>query len=163
MSEDLAAKYGVPFFRSKVGEAHVADLMTQHDAVFGGEGNGGPIDPRVGYVRDSFIGMALVLEAMAERELPLSRLAAELPQYRIFKTAIGLAPERVEQALDRLESLFSDARPDHLDGLRLDWPRKWLLVRASNTEPIVRLIAEAPTQDEAESLCQAAIRAVANP
>ena len=83
MTEDLARKYGVPFYRSAVGEANVVDKMLECGAVLGGEGNGGVIDPRVGLVRDSFVGMALVLDAMAARDLPVSALADELPRYAI--------------------------------------------------------------------------------
>jgi phosphomannomutase len=158
MTEDLAQKYGVPFFRSAVGEANVVDEMLRRDAVLGGEGNGGVIDPRVGLVRDSFVGMALVLDAMAARDLTASALAEELPRYAIWKTTIELPKEAVQSALNALESHFSDATHDRLDGLRLDWRHadgsdSWLLVRASNTEPIVRIIAEAPTEREAQRLC----------
>jgi len=160
MAEDLAAKYDVPFFRSAVGEANVVDAMLTHDAIFGGEGNGGPIDPRVGLVRDSFVGMALLLDAMAAREMPLSALAAELPRYEIVKTKIRLPREKVPEALNALERHFADADADRLDGLRLDWPGRWLLVRASNTEPIVRAIAEAATAEEAEKLCNDAAEVI---
>lgn len=161
MSQDLAEKYGVPFFRSKVGEANVADVMIQNKAVFGGEGNGGPIDPRVGYVRDSFVGMAIVLNAMTDRGMKLSELATEIPRYEIHKTKVTMPPDAVAAALDKLEQHFGDAEPSRMDGLRLDFPGKWLLVRASNTEPIVRLIAEASTIDDAIALCDQAARIVA--
>ena len=95
MSEDLAEKYGVPYFRAAVGEANVVDVMLAHNAVFGGEGNGGPIDPRVGYVRDSFVGMALLLDAMAARQMKIGQLADELPRYEIVKTKISLPPEKL--------------------------------------------------------------------
>jgi len=160
MSQDLVAKYGVPFFRSAVGEANVTAEMRRVGAVFGGEGSGGPIDPRVGYVRDSFAGMALILAAMAAREMPVSALADELPRYAIEKTKVTLPAERVTAAFAALERHFPDARPDRLDGLRLDWPDRWLLVRASNTEPIVRIIAEAPDKSAAQTLCDQARRIV---
>lgn len=161
MSEDLADKYGVPYFRSAVGEANVVDVMRANEAIFGGEGNGGPIDPRVGYVRDSFVGMALLLDAMASREMRIGQLADELPRYEIVKTKYSLSPEKLPAALDALEKQFSDASASRLDGLRLDWPGRWLLVRGSNTEPIVRAIAEAPTAAEATSLCEAAAKVLA--
>jgi phosphomannomutase len=154
MSQDLADKYGVPFYRSAVGEANVVDAMLAHNAIFGGEGNGGPIDPRVVLVRDSFAGMALILDALAEREMKISQLSGELPHYEIVKTKIALPPEKIPAALDALERHFSDAKADRLDGLRLDWPQRWLLVRGSNTEPIVRAVAEAPTAAEAAKLCK---------
>ncbi len=153
MSEDLARMAGVPFYRSAVGEAHVTQLMQQEKAVFGGEGNGGPIDPQVGYVRDSFVGMALVLDAMAATGKPLSQLVDELPRYAIHKAKVEMGGEQVIEALPRLEAHFSAAEASHLDGLRLEWPNQWLLVRASNTEPIVRIVAEAPTESEACRLC----------
>jgi phosphomannomutase len=156
MAQDLANKYNVPFFRSAVGEANVVDEMLTRRAVFGGEGNGGPIDPRVVLVRDSFVGMANVLAAMAARELPVSKLADELPRYEIRKTTVNLAPEKLPAALAALEKHFADATADHLDGLRLDWPDRWVIIRGSNTEPIVRVIAEGPTEQDATGLCAAA-------
>lgn len=167
MTEELAHKYGVPFFRSAVGEANVVDLMLRESAVLGGEGNGGVIDPRVGYVRDSFVGMALVLDAMAKRDRPISALADELPQYAIHKSKVTIARDAVDTTLAALEHHFSDAKTDRLDGLRLDWTHadgsgSWLLVRASNTEPIVRIISEAPTEEEAQWLCDEAAKAMNN-
>jgi phosphomannomutase len=153
MTEDVAARHGVPFYRSAVGEANVVDTMLAHGAVFGGEGNGGVIDPRVGLVRDSFVGMALLLSAMATGNCTVADLADRLPRYAIHKTKVDLAPAKVAAGLTRLAAHFQSARGDQLDGLRLDWPDRWLLVRPSNTEPIVRVIAEARTLREARSLC----------
>lgn len=153
MTQDLAVKYGVPFFYTPVGEAHAVDVMLAHEAVFGGEGNGGIIDPKVGYVRDSFAGMARLLDAMAARGKRISELAEELPRYAMYKMKIPLDREKVASALDALEAQFSDATPSRLDGLRLDWPAGWLLVRVSNTEPIVRVFAESETADKAQQMC----------
>ena len=161
MSADLARHYGVPIYRSAVGEANMVDAMIAHDAIFGGEGNGGPIDPRVILVRDSFVGMALILDALAAREMKIGQLADELPRYEIVKTKIALPPEKIPAALNALEKHFSDAASDRLDGLRLDWPDRWLLVRGSNTEPIVRSVAEAPTEAEAAQLCKTAAEVLA--
>jgi phosphomannomutase len=158
MSEDLAAKYGVPFFRSAVGEANVVDAMLAHDAIFGGEGNGGPIDPRVGPVRDSFVGMAQLLEAMAVRQLPVSALADELPRYHILKIKVAVPKAKIPAALNALARHFAAPRTDRLDGLRVDWPGCWLLVRPSNTEPIVRAVAEARSAEEARRLCDEAAK-----
>ncbi len=160
MAQDLAERFAVPFFRSAVGEANVVDEMLARNAVFGGEGNGGPIDPRVGLVRDSFVGMALVLAAMTTRGKKISELADELPRYEIRKTTVKLPPEKLPVAFAGLQQRFPDARADRLDGLRLDWPDQWLIVRGSNTEPIVRAIAEAPTAAAAEELCRAAAEVV---
>ncbi|MDZ7618909.1 MAG: phosphoglucosamine mutase, partial [Patescibacteria group bacterium] len=163
MSQDLAERYGVPLVRSAVGEANVVDAMLEHNAAFGGEGNGGPIDPRVGLVRDSFVGMALLLDAMTARNAMISDLADELPRYEIVKTKIELPPNAVAAAFDSLQSHFPDAQPNRLDGLRLDWPDRWLLVRPSNTEPIVRAIAEAQTADIALGLCREAASLLGRP
>jgi len=165
MTEDLAKKYNVPFFRTAVGEANVVDAMLREGAIIGGEGNGGVIDPRVGLVRDSFIAMAMVLEAMANRSLPISALADELPRYEIHKAKVDVIRSAVGAAFSALERHFFDAVPDRLDGLRLDWQDSrdggcWLLVRASNTEPIVRIIAEAPTAAHAKRLCDEAAEVI---
>ncbi len=158
MSEDLAERHGSAFHRSAVGEANVVDDMISWRAVFGGEGNGGPIDPKVGYVRDSFVGMALILNALAARAMPVSQLAGELPRYAIHKSKVTLPPEQVQPALAAVAGAFPEAGVSRLDGIRCDWPNKWLIVRASNTEPIVRIIAEAPSLEEAQQLCDAAAR-----
>jgi phosphomannomutase len=156
MSEDLAARQGVDFHRSAVGEANVTGRMEAVGAVFGGEGNGGPIDPRVGYVRDSFVGMALILDAMAARQLPVSQLVDQLPRYAIVKKKFPLVPDKLPILQEQLKRRFHEASVDTQDGLRLDWPGRWLLVRASNTEPIVRAIAEAENEAVASQLCDAA-------
>jgi phosphomannomutase len=153
MAEDVANRHNVSFSRTAVGEANVVDEMLRVEAVIGGEGNGGVIDPRVGLVRDSFIGMALLLDAMAARELPISSLAAELPRYNMSKRKMPLDRERLAAASEALSRHFSDAERSELDGLRLDWPAKWLLLRASNTEPIIRIMSEAETGAEADRLC----------
>src|SRR5262249_159289 len=111
MTQDLAVKYGVPFYRSAVGEANVVDKMLEVNAAFCGEGNGGPIDPRVGLVRDSFVGMAMVLDAMASRQKKVSELVAELPHYEIVKRTVKLSPEGLPAALEAVEQRFCDAKP----------------------------------------------------
>lgn len=156
MAQDLALRYEAPFHRSAVGEANVVAVMQRERAVFGGEGNGGPIDPRVGYVRDSFVGMALILDALAVRQIRLSQWVSELPRYAIHKTKLELDPAEVPAALNALQQGFADAQADRLDGLRLDWADRWLLVRGSNTEPIIRIVAEAPESQQAETLCRQA-------
>jgi phosphomannomutase len=157
MSQDLAQQAGVECHVSAVGEANVTDKMLEVNAVYGGEGNGGPIDPRVGLVRDSFVAMSQVLDAMAAKDQPLSEIVDALPQYAIHKTKTGLESERVSEGLQAVAAHFSDAKANWQDGLRLDFPKAWLLVRASNTEPIVRVIAEAETAQLAENLCEQAL------
>ena len=156
MSESLARSAGVKSFRSAVGEANVADMMIEQKATYGGEGNGGPIDPRVGYVRDSFVGMAQVLDLMTGTGKSLAELADALPRFHIVKSVAQVTSERLPLLLDALQNAHPDAEATTGDGLRLAWQDKWLLVRGSNTEPIVRLIAEAQTQSEAQALCDQA-------
>ena len=154
--EDVAAQFGCPFHRSAVGEANVADKMLDVGAVFGGEGNGGVIDPRVGLVRDPFIGMGLILNLMAETGKKLSELVAELPAYHIVKDKYTVTRERLPELFAALTKRWPEAKTDRQDGLRLDWADRWLHVRPSNTEPIVRVIAEAPRAADATELCRAA-------
>jgi phosphomannomutase len=153
--EDLCKRFGVPFHRSAVGEANVVALMRETGALIGGEGNGGVIDPRVGWVRDPFIGMGMILSLMAETNQPLSRLAAELPTYSIVKDKYELSREKLPAAFAALRKRWPGAVVNEIDGLRLDLPDGWLHVRGSNTEPVVRVIAEAPTAAAARELCTA--------
>jgi phosphomannomutase len=152
--EDIAARSGCPCHRTAVGEANVADKMLEVGAVIGGEGNGGVIDPRVGLVRDPFIGMGLVLQLMADTGRKLSELVAELPVYHIVKDKYTVSRERLPDLFTALTARWPKASVNRVDGLRLDWADRWVHVRPSNTEPIVRVIAEAPQQADAEGLCR---------
>lgn len=154
ISADIAARHGCACHRSAVGEANVADKMLEVGALLGGEGNGGVIDPRVGLVRDPFIGMGLVLNLMAETGRKLSELVAELPVYHIVKDKYTLPRERLPALFETLTKRWPEAAANRVDGLRLDWPDRWLHVRPSNTEPIVRVIAEAPQEADAAALCR---------
>jgi phosphomannomutase len=120
------------------------------------------IDPRVGLVRDCFVAMAMVLDAMAARQMSISQIADALPRYEIVKTKMTLDSCAIEPAFAALQTHFADAKVDRMDGIRLDWPGRWLLVRASNTEPIVRAIAEAPSRVEAERLCRESQQVIAD-
>lgn len=156
MSERLAQQAGVAAFRSAVGEANVADMMIARDATYGGEGNGGPIDPRVGYVRDSFVGMAQVLDLMTSTGKTLAELADAMPQLAIVKDKASVSTDALPGLFAKLRQQYPDATIDESDGLRLAWPDRWLLVRGSNTEPIVRMIAEAESKSQATELCDTA-------
>jgi phosphomannomutase len=154
VNEDIARRFGCPFHRSAVGEANVVQKMRAVGAVLGGEGNGGVIDPRVGWVRDPFIGMAMILNLLAEKNKRLSELVAELPSYVIVKDKYAVERERLQDLYRTLLRRWPEATANDVDGLRLDWPDRWLHVRPSNTEPIVRVIAEAPRSEDAQGLCQ---------
>ncbi len=153
-SENAAARFNQPCYRSAVGEANVVDLMIDKGAVIGGEGNGGVIDPRIGWVRDPFIGMALILGLMTRKKKPLGDLAKEIPLFNIHKDKIDMNRSSLEIWYERVAEAFPDGSTDRTDGLRISWQEKWIHLRPSNTEPVVRVIAEAPTMEEAIGLSE---------
>ena len=156
VSRSLAEKFGCTLKQSAVGEANVCDLMIAESAVFGGEGNGGPIDPKVGYVRDSFVGMVRILSLLATSGQTISQHVADLPPLSIVKDKMDTDASNLSPLFAKLTAAMPEANAGQPDGLKLDWGDRWLLVRGSNTEPIVRFIAEAPTIDEAQELCDRA-------
>ena len=160
VTEDIARAHGCQFHRAFVGEAHVCAKMRAVQAVLGGEGNGGVIEPGVGYVRDSLVGMAYVLDGLADKNIPLNAWTDAMPCYSIVKEKIECRPEAVGDACAALRNTFRDATAQEGDGLRLDWADRWVQVRGSNTEPILRVIAEAPDAADAEALCQQAMAVV---
>ncbi|CAN5341928.1 phosphoglucosamine mutase [soil metagenome] len=155
VSEDIATRSKSAFHRSAVGEANVVEKMRAVGAVLGGEGNGGVIDPRVGWVRDPFIAMGLILSYMAETGKSLSALVSDLPAYTIIKDKYQVDRAGLPQLFQALQTRWPEAKADKVDGLRLDWSDRWVHVRPSNTEPIVRVIAEAPKAEAARELCRA--------
>jgi phosphomannomutase len=152
--EDAARDFGARFVRAPVGEANVARAIRDERAVIGGEGNGGVILPALHIGRDAPLGVALILHHLARIGNSLSRVVAAAPRYTILKVK---APRGRELGLlfERMRERFPDASADERDGLRLAWPDRWLHIRPSGTEPIVRLIAEAPTAADAEQLVAA--------
>lgn len=152
MVDDLAQRFGARVFRTPVGESHVARAIRRHDCVIGGEGNGGVIDPRISPVRDSLSAMSLVLQLMASTGKSVSELVAELPRYVMIKQKFECPAPRIAQAVDALAAAFAGERLDRADGVRIDLPDGWVHVRPSNTEPIVRFIAEARDADAAERI-----------
>lgn len=155
MIDDVAAMYGAKVIRTAVGEANVVEAMKREKCVLGGEGNGGVIWPKVTFIRDSLSAMALVLTLIAKARKPISRLIADVPAYAIVKRKVDLPDvSRAAAAVEAVARAYADQRVDRQDGVRVDFDarRAWLHVRASNTEPIMRLIAEAPTEAEAKGL-----------
>jgi phosphomannomutase len=150
--EDAVAKAGSKLTLAPVGEINVVVRMRELRAVIGGEGNGGVILPEVHLGRDAPVGIALILQLLTEANKPLSAIAAELPKYAIVKDKLDRPKASLDTVYDALERTFGDAEVDTQDGLRLAWKDRWLHVRPSGTEPIVRVIAEAPTPDEARDL-----------
>jgi phosphomannomutase len=149
--EDAARSRGARFIRAPVGEANVARAIRDEGALIGGEGNGGVMLPALHIGRDAPLGLALILHLLATTGVTLSQLVAAAPRYTIVKAKGPRGPD-LRQLYKRLRQRFPDASADEQDGLRLAWPDSWLHVRPSGTEPIVRLIAEAPTPAAAEAL-----------
>lgn len=152
MIDDVAAANGSRVLRTPVGEANVVEAMLAHNAVFGGEGNGGVIDPRIVCGRDSLVGIAYVLQLMAATGKSISQLVAELPRYQIIKTKFECPREDAQHIVAEIKRRFADQKLDTQDGIRIDWPDGWVHARASNTEPIMRIIAEAKDRPTADRL-----------
>jgi phosphomannomutase len=152
--EDAAKQVGARFLRAPVGEANVARAIREAGAVIGGEGNGGVMYPALHTGRDAPLGVALILHLLATTRSTVSKLVAGSPTYTIVKAKGPRGPE-LRPLYDRLRQRFADAQADERDGLRLSWADRWLHVRPSGTEPIVRLIAEAPSPAEADALVAA--------
>jgi phosphomannomutase len=150
--DDAAADYGQRVIRAPVGEVNVAIRMRDEKAVIGGEGNGGVILPELHLGRDAPLGVALLLQLMLEDSRPISKIVAASPRYAILKDKIDLPNAPLGEVYKALREAFPEALADTQDGLRLAWPDRWVHIRPSGTEPIVRVIAEAPTRDEAGML-----------
>jgi phosphomannomutase len=150
--DDVAREAGVDAVRAPVGEVNVAVRMRELRAPIGGEGNGGVILPEVHLGRDAPIGAALLLQLLLEEGRPLSAIVAALPRYVIVKDKLARPNASLDAVYGALRSAFADATVDTQDGLRLSWPDRWVHVRPSGTEPIVRVIAEAPDEGAAREL-----------
>lgn len=155
MIDDIAQKAGCQVIRTPVGEANVAAAMIEHNCVIGGEGNGGIIDLRVGPIRDSLVGIALVLQLMAETRKTVSELAAEIGGYYMTKEKFPADSSQAQEILDRAKATFTDARLDTSDGYRFDFDDGWVHIRSSNTEPVMRAIIEAKDHQTAQEYIDA--------
>ncbi len=158
MLDDIAEKAGGRVFRTPVGEAYVAAAMLEHNCVIGGEGNGGVIDLRVGPIRDSLVGIALVLQLMAETGKSISQLAEEIGRYYMVKDKFKADSNQARRIMDSAKRVFANARLNTLDGCRFDFDDGWLHLRASNTEPVVRVIAEAKSKDAVQKYVDTILR-----
>src|SRR5438045_2533669 len=157
--EDAAKEFGAKVVRAPVGEAHVARKIIELKAVIGGEGNGGVMYPALHVGRDAPVAGALVLSLLARERMSVSELVARAPQYTIVKAKLEFGvrsrePGKLDHVYAELRRRFPDAAADTQDGLRLAWPDRWLHVRPSGTEPIIRFIAEAPSRADAERLIE---------
>jgi phosphomannomutase len=153
--EKVAARHGSKVIRTPVGQAYVSEAILEHGAVLGGEGNGGVAVPEVQATHDSAAATALLLEHLARTGLPLSALVAELPAVAVHKVAVPVAPRLLFSALQDFRDAVGEvegATVDHTDGVKIQWPDGWVHVRASNTQSLVRVIAEAGDAARAQEL-----------
>ena len=160
---DVTEAHGCRYYSCKVGEVNASTMMQEVGAVIGGEGNGGVIVPDLHYGRDALIGVALFLSNMAHKKLSATALRATYPDYFVSKNRIEMSdPAQIEAALDAVEKHFTGAAVNKMDGLRIDFEadRKWFVLRKSNTEPIIRIYAEAPTEAVADALAKEVISVI---
>ncbi len=163
---DVTEKHGGSYEASAVGEVNVVALMKKNNAIIGGEGNGGIIYPELHYGRDALVGVALFLSLLAEKKMTTSELRATYPNYFMSKKKIELTPDLdVDALLKTMESQYSNEKLTTIDGVKIDFSDSWVHLRKSNTEPIIRIYTEAPSQTEADNLADkiiSEIKAVAN-
>jgi phosphomannomutase len=152
--EDVARRHGQTVHRSAVGEINVVDLMQQVGAVLGGEGNGGVIVPELHYGRDALVGVAMVLQHLADEGVALSTLRERLPRYAIVKDRLPLGDSDPDSVLARIAERHRGDRISTVDGVKIDFDEGWVHLRKSNTEPIVRIYAEAATEEAARTLAE---------
>ena len=150
---DVTAKHGGTYYASAVGEVNVVEKMKAVNAVIGGEGNGGIIVPDLHYGRDALIGTALFLSYLARSGKSMTQLRSSYPDYHMSKKKLDLLPGTpVASLLQKIAAKYADLQPNLEDGVRISWPEGWVHLRASNTEPIIRIYSEAATPKEADAL-----------
>lgn len=151
--KDVTEKHGGHYEASAVGEVNVVELMKKNNAIIGGEGNGGIIYPELHYGRDALVGVALFLSLLAEKQMTTSTLRATYPNYFMGKKKIDLTPEiDVDGILKAMEDRYKNEKLTTIDGVKIDFSNSWVHLRKSNTEPIIRIYTEAPSQQEADAL-----------
>jgi len=164
--KDVTEKHGGSYQASAVGEVNVVEMMKKNNAIIGGEGNGGIIYPELHYGRDALVGIALFLSLLAEKRMSTSELRASYPNYFMSKKKIELTPGLdVDAILKAMEERYQNENINTIDGVKIDFSNSWVHLRKSNTEPIIRIYTEAPSQQEADELADkiiAEIKAVAN-
>lgn len=159
---DVTQRHGGEYFAAAVGEVNVTTKMKAVNAVIGGEGNGGVIYPESHYGRDALVGIALFLSSLAQKGCKASELRATFPNYYIAKNRIDLTPSTdVDAILRKVKEMYGDEQVTDIDGVKIDFPDKWVHLRKSNTEPIIRVYSEAHTQEEAEEIGQQIMKVIA--
>ncbi len=155
---DIAERHGVRYYASAVGEVNVVEIMKRTDALIGGEGNGGIIYPELHYGRDALVGIALFLSHLVKSGKSCSALRATYPDYFMAKKKLQLTPDlNVDALLEKFQDMNKDQKVSTVDGVKVDFPNSWVHLRKSNTEPIIRVYTEAPSQLEADQLADKVI------
>jgi phosphomannomutase len=157
---DVVESFGCPFFLTKIGEVNVTEAMQREKAVIGGEGNGGVIYPRVNFARDSLVGIALVLHYLAETGQSVTELMGRFPRLSMIKEKLACPSDRIPNILRTLRRDYAKYPMDTRDGVKVTLPDGWFLVRGSNTEPIIRIVAEAGSEAEARSILESVYQTV---
>ena len=158
---DVTEKHGGQYCAAAVGEVNVTTKMKEAGAVIGGEGNGGVIYPASHYGRDALVGIALFLSSLAHKGCKVSELRNALPEYCIAKNRIDLTPTTdVDAILQRVKEMYADEQVNDIDGVKIDFADKWVHLRKSNTEPIIRVYSEASTIEEADALGKTLMKVV---
>ncbi|MDX6382966.1 MAG: phosphomannomutase [Blastocatellia bacterium] len=150
--QQVAARFGSPVFLSKIGEVNVTEEMQKQNAVIGGEGNGGVIYPRLNFARDSLVGMALILHLLADTGQTITDLVNGLPRFALIKEKLVCPSDKISMVLRMLRNEYAAFPMDLRDGVKVSLPNGWFLVRGSNTEPIIRVIAEAELEADAKAI-----------
>jgi len=150
--QEVARRFGCPLSLSKIGEVNVTEEMQKQNAVIGGEGNGGVIYPRLNFARDSLVGMALILHLLAETGETISALVNSLPRFTMIKEKLVCPSDKIAAVLKIIRKEYAAYTMDLRDGVKVSLPDGWFLVRGSNTEPIIRVIAEAATEANAKTI-----------
>lgn len=150
---DVTERHGGTYTAAAVGEVNVTTKMKEVGAVIGGEGNGGVIYPESHYGRDALVGIALFLSSLAHKKCTASQLRATFPNYFIAKNRIDLTPSTdIDAILEKVKEMYASEKITDIDGVKIDFPDKWVHLRKSNTEPIIRVYSEAATMEEADAL-----------
>jgi len=160
VAEDVAQKHGQKCHRSAVGEINVVKKMQEVGAVIGGEGNGGVINPDLHYGRDALVGVAMILQLMAERDITSNDYRNSLPDYAMRKSKMQLADVDGDAILEKAESIYKEYNPDTTDGVKIDFEDGWVHLRKSNTEPIIRVYSEGTSAQKAKELAEQVVEAV---
>lgn len=155
--DEVAREFGVPVYRTPVGDINVSKRLKEVGGAVGGEGNGGVIYPRIQYARDAIAALALVLEFLAMHDAPLRQLVQRLPRYHMVKKRLPIGAISVHELLERIKQRYTAEEVIEEDGVKLQWDDHWVHIRPSGTEPILRVIAEAKTPERAEQLCDEVI------